>query len=66
MGSSHGGGEDSLAAWAMSQPFGRYLAGAIGVGFLIGRRNGGRKGISQRFERPLDLEESALDLDLRI
>lgn len=58
MGSSHGGGEDSLAAWAMSQPFGRYLAGAIGVGFLIGGVATAAKGISRRFERYLDLGEN--------
>lgn len=58
MGSSGGGGEHSLAAWAMSQPFGRYLAGAIGAGFLVGGIVTALKGITRRFERYFDLRES--------
>lgn len=58
MGSRGGGGEDSLAAWAMAQPFGRYLAGAIGMGFLTGGVVTALKGVTRRFERYLDLRES--------
>lgn len=57
-GGDNGGGESSLAAWAMSQPFGRYLAGAIGIGFVIGGIITAYKGISRRFERYLDVGQS--------
>jgi hypothetical protein len=57
-GSSNSGGEQDLAAWAMSQPFGRYLAGVIGVGFIIGGIVTGLKGITRRFERYLTLGQS--------
>ncbi|MBO9198272.1 DUF1206 domain-containing protein [Rhizobium sp. 16-449-1b] len=60
IGSSSEGGEHTFAAWAISQPFGRYLVGAIGVGFLIGGAVTAFKGITRRFERYLDLENSHL------
>lgn len=31
-----GGGEKGVAEWIMSQPFGQYLAGMVGIGFMIG------------------------------
>lgn len=53
-------GEQGLAAWVMSQPFGRYLAGAIGVGFIIGGVITALKGLTRRFERYLDLRQNRL------
>lgn len=50
-----GNGEESMAAWAMSQPFGRFLAAAIGLGFVIGGCVTAYKGFSQRFRRYLKL-----------
>ena len=58
VGLDRGGGEHSLAAWAMSQPFGPYIAGAIGVGFFLGGIVTALKGITRSFERYLDLRQS--------
>ncbi|RDJ03301.1 DUF1206 domain-containing protein [Rhizobium grahamii] len=52
-----GSGEKGLAAWAMAQPFGIYLAGGIGVGFLCGGVITIYKGLSRRFERYLSLSD---------
>lgn len=49
----NGSGEKGLAAWAMSQPFGRYLAGLIGLGFVIGGIVTIAKGVLRRYERYL-------------
>jgi hypothetical protein len=57
-GSGGGGGERGLASWAMSQPFGRYLAGAIGIGFVVGGIVTAFKGITRRFDRYLKLGQS--------
>jgi len=46
-----GGNEKGLAEWAMSQPFGKYLAGAIGVGFIIGGCVTIAKGVLRKYER---------------
>lgn len=51
-----GSGEEGLAAWVMAQPFGRYLAGIIGIGFVIGGVVTAMKGIKRRFGRYLDLD----------
>lgn len=50
---SHGGGgtEKGLAEWAMSQPFGKYLAGAIGIGFIIGGCVTIAKGVLRKYEQ---------------
>jgi len=50
------GGEEGLAAWVMAQPFGRYLAGIIGIGFVIGGVITAMKGIKRRFGRYLNLD----------
>lgn len=50
------GGEEGLAAWVMAQPFGRYLAGIIGIGFVIGGVVTAMKGIKRRFGRYLNLD----------
>ncbi|WP_275788663.1 DUF1206 domain-containing protein [Pararhizobium gei] len=55
---SGSGGEKGLAAWAMSQPFGQYLAGAIGIGFVIGGIVTITKGLMRKFERNLRLDSS--------
>ncbi|MDH4441057.1 MAG: DUF1206 domain-containing protein [Rhizobium sp.] len=50
------GGEEGLATWVMAQPFGRYLAGLIGIGFVIGGIITAMKGIKRSFGRYLDLD----------
>lgn len=55
-GSSGSGGEEGIAAWVMSQPFGRYLAGIIGIGFIIGGIVTAMKGIKRSFGRYLELD----------
>lgn len=54
--SSGSGGEEGLAAWLMAQPFGRYLAGAIGLGFVVGGVVTAMKGIRRSFGRYLELD----------
>lgn len=49
-------GEEGLAAWVMAQPFGRYLAGIIGIGFVIGGVITAMKGIKRKFGRYLELD----------
>jgi hypothetical protein len=49
--SDGGGTEKGLAQWAMSQPFGKYLAGAIGIGFIIGGCVTIAKGVLRKYER---------------
>ncbi len=51
-------GEKYLASWAMSQPFGRYLAAAIGCGFLVGGVVTAAKGVTRKFENYLELGNS--------
>ena len=51
-------GEQGVAYWVMSQPFGRYLAGVIGVGFVIGGCVTAIKGLARRFGRHLNLDVS--------
>lgn len=51
-----GGTERDVAAWAMSQPFGPYLAGAIGAGFLIGGCVTIAKGILRKYEEHQSFE----------
>ncbi|PYB71433.1 DUF1206 domain-containing protein [Rhizobium wuzhouense] len=55
-GGSGSGGEQGLAAWVMAQPFGRYLAGLIGLGFIIGGVVTAMKGIKRSFGRYLELD----------
>jgi hypothetical protein len=55
-GGSGSGGEEGLAAWVMAQPFGRYLAGLIGVGFVIGGGVTAMKGLKRSFGRYLTLD----------
>ena len=47
---NEGGTERDIAAWAMSQPFGPYLAAAIGAGFIIGGCVTIAKGILRKYE----------------
>lgn len=53
-----GSGEEGLAQWVMSQPFGSYLAMAIGAGFIIGGVITSVKGITRKFEKYLRLPRS--------
>ncbi|MDO1583397.1 DUF1206 domain-containing protein [Rhizobium oryzicola] len=53
-----GSGEKGLAQWVMSQPFGSYIAMAIGAGFIIGGIVTSAKGVTRRFERYLNLPDS--------
>ena len=55
-GSGGSGGEEGIAAWVMSQPFGRYLAGIIGIGFIVGGIVTAMKGIKRSFGRYLELD----------
>ena len=50
-GGSEGSGEKGLAGWIMSQPFGSYLAMAVGIGFIIGGGVTAFKGIARKFEK---------------
>lgn len=49
-------GQEGLAAWAMSQPFGKYLAAAIGIGFIAGGILTILKGTLRKYERYLKLD----------
>lgn len=53
-----GSGERSLAQWIMSQPFGSYLAIAVGIGFVGGGAVTSIKGATRKFERYLRIPES--------
>jgi hypothetical protein len=56
MGSGTGGsGERSAAEWIMSQPFGPYIAIAVGLGFVVGGGITAAKGILRKFERYLHI-----------
>ncbi|UTS93278.1 DUF1206 domain-containing protein [Rhizobium anhuiense] len=57
-GASEGSGEKGLAGWIMSQPFGSYLAIAVGVGFVIGGVVTAVKGITRKFERYLRVPDN--------
>jgi hypothetical protein len=52
-------GEKGLAEWVMSQPFGSYLAIAIGVGFIAGGFVTGAKGAMRKFETYVRLPNNA-------
>ncbi|API52775.1 hypothetical protein BMW22_15160 [Rhizobium leguminosarum] len=56
-GGSGNSGEKDLAGWIMSQPFGSYLAIAVGVGFVIGGFVTAAKGITRKFERHLRIPD---------
>ncbi|WP_440982596.1 DUF1206 domain-containing protein [Shinella sumterensis] len=47
-------GEKDLAGWAMAQPFGRYLAASIGLGFVIGGGVTVWKGVTGKYKRFLE------------
>lgn len=46
-----GSGEKGLAGWVMSQPFGPYIAIAIGGGLVVGGVVTSAKGITRKFEK---------------
>lgn len=46
-----GSGEKGMAGWVMSQPFGSYIAIAIGVGFIVGGIVTAIKGATRSFEK---------------
>lgn len=46
-----GSGEKGLAEWVMSQPFGSYIAMAIGFGLIVGGLVTGAKGALRKFEK---------------
>ncbi|MBY3595412.1 DUF1206 domain-containing protein [Rhizobium bangladeshense] len=58
-GGSQGSGEKGLAQWIMSQPFGAYLAVAVGLGFIIGGIVTAAKGITKKFRRYLRLADAS-------
>lgn len=51
-----GGGEKGLAEWVMSQSFGQYAAGLIGIGFIIGGGITIAKGVLRIYEQYLTAE----------
>lgn len=52
-GQGDGSGEKGLAEWIMSQPAGQWLAGAIGIGFVIGGIVTIAKGVLRVYEQYL-------------
>ena len=54
-GGGEGSGEKGLAQWIMSQPFGSYLAIAVGLGFVAGGAVTATKGVLRKFEKYLKL-----------
>lgn len=50
-------GEKGLAQWIMSQPFGAYLAIAVGLGFMVGGVVTAAKGVMRKFEKYLRIPE---------
>lgn len=58
-GQNNGGGEKDVAEWAMSQSYGKYIAGSIGVGFVIGGLVTILKGALRKYERYLTSEAKA-------
>ena len=58
-GPNDGGAEKGLAAWAMSQPFGKYLAAVIGLCFIIGGIVTIAKGVLRKYEQYIDDEAKA-------
>lgn len=57
-GGGEGSGEKGLAEWVMSQPFGSYLAIAVGIGFIIGGLVTSFKGIARKFEKYVKIPEN--------
>ncbi|MBB4010068.1 DUF1206 domain-containing protein [Allorhizobium taibaishanense] len=55
---SEGGGEKGVAQWVMSQPFGPYIAMAIGFGLIVGGVVTSAKGLTRKFERYLHLPDT--------
>lgn len=53
---SNGGGEKGLAEWVMSQPIGRYVAAAIGIGFIVGGIVTIAKGVFRKYEQYLSAD----------
>lgn len=58
-GGSGGSGEKGLAGWIMEQPFGPYLAIALGLGFVIGGGVTILKGATGKFKRYLKLDDGS-------
>jgi len=56
IGGNGGSGEQGFASWIMSQPFGPYLAIAVGIGFFVGGGVTILKGATGKFKRYLKLE----------
>lgn len=56
-GGSEGSGERGLAHWIMGQPFGSYLAIAVGLGFIGGGVVTASKGVMRKFEKYLRIPD---------
>jgi len=50
-----GSGEQGMAQWIMSQPFGSYLAILVGLGFIVGGAITAAKGIRRTFEKYIQI-----------
>jgi hypothetical protein len=55
-----GAGEKGLAGWIMTQPFGPYLAIAVGIGFVVGGSITSLKGLTGKYKRYLKLDTDSL------
>ncbi|MGF0540529.1 DUF1206 domain-containing protein [Agrobacterium sp. ES01] len=57
LGSSQSGsdGKTGLAQWLMSKPFGAWIAGLVGIGFVIGGCVTAYKGLSRKFRKYIQL-----------
>jgi hypothetical protein len=52
-----GSGEKGLAGWVMSQPFGSYIAIAIGIGLVAGGAVTSAKGVTRKFEKYISIPD---------
>jgi len=57
-GGGQSSGEQSLARWIMSQPYGASLAMVVGLGFIIGGVITSMKGLTRKFEKYLRLPDA--------
>jgi hypothetical protein len=63
---SGGSGEKGLAEWVMSQPFGSYIAIAIGIGLAVGGGVTSVKGATRKFEKYIHIPDRHPHLHLYV
>jgi hypothetical protein len=54
-GQGGGNGEDSLTAWLMGQPFGRWLVGALGIAVVVAGLFQMWRGYTKKYQKRLDV-----------